>query len=60
MIVFWAIVWVVSLIGMAAGAGFVEDPNNSLLLGVVVMYSFCGIMCYATIQMVRKDTWTRK
>ena len=56
----WAIVWVISLIGMAASAGFVEDPNNSLLLGVAIMYSFCGLMFYATIQMVRRDAWTKK
>lgn len=60
MIIVWSIVWVVSLIGMAASAEFVEDPNNSLLLGVVIMYSFCGIMFYATIQMVRRDKWTEK
>ena len=56
----WAIVWIFSLIGMSARAGFVEDPNNSLLLGAVIMYSFCGLMLYATIQMVRRDAWTKK
>ena len=60
MIVVWSIVWVVSLIGMAASAEFVEDPNNSLLLGVVIMYSFCGLMIYATIQMLRRDAWAKK
>ena len=60
MIIVWSIVWVVSLIGMAASAEFVEDPNNNLLLGVVIMYSFCGVMLYATIQMVRRETWTGK
>ena len=56
----WAIVWIFSLIGMAASAGFIDAPNNSLLLGVVIMYSFCGLMIYATIQMVRRDAWVRK
>lgn len=44
----------IGLIGIIFGAGYVEDPNNNLLVGVAFLYSATGLLCYSLVQLVRK------
>ena len=50
----WCYTWVLVLVVMMAGTGAVENPNGHVVAGVVVMYTGCGMMIVATIQLVRK------
>tara|TARA_R100000278_G_scaffold122947_2_gene110608 strand:+ start:564 stop:737 length:174 start_codon:yes stop_codon:yes gene_type:complete len=45
----------IGLIGSMFGAGYVEDPNNNIYVGMVMLYSFVGFLCYSIVQIVRKD-----
>jgi len=49
----WSYVWVLGLLIMMAGIGSVENPNNSLLLGVLVLYSGVFVLSVATIQLAK-------
>lgn len=44
----------VGLIGTMFGIGYVENPNNDLLVGVAFLYSAVGLFCYSLVQLVRK------
>jgi hypothetical protein len=44
----------IGLIGTMFGAGYVEDPNNNLLIGVAFLYSAVGMLLYSLVQLVRK------
>mgnify|MGYP005988413829 CR=1 FL=1 len=47
----WSYVWVLGLLIMMAGIGSVENPNNNLWLGVLVLYSGVFVLGVATIQL---------
>ena len=49
----WAYVWVIGLLAMMAGIGSVENPENNLLVGVVVLYGGCGLMMWATVMLTK-------
>ena len=39
----------------AAGATYVENPNNNFWVGITVLYSGMGVFVVGVIQMVRRD-----
>jgi drug/metabolite transporter (DMT)-like permease len=47
----WSYVWVLGLLIMMAGIGSVENPNNNLWLGVLVLYSGVFVLGVATVQL---------
>ena len=49
----WACVWVISLVVMMAGIGAMENPENNLLVGLIVLYGGCGIMMWATVMLTK-------
>ena len=49
----WAYVWVISLVVMMAGIGSIENAENNLLVGVVVLYGGCGLMMWATVMLTK-------
>jgi len=44
----------IGLIGSMFGAGYVEDPNNNIFVGIAFLYSAVGFFCYSIVQLVRK------
>jgi len=53
----WASVAVLGLFCAFAGIGWVENPDNNLLAGVVVLYSGIFIFAVGAIQVMRRGQW---
>jgi drug/metabolite transporter (DMT)-like permease len=47
----WSYVWVLGLLIIMAGIGSVENPDNNLLTGVLVLYSGVFVLTVATVQL---------
>ena len=43
------------LAGTIFGCGYIENPDNNIYVGMVVLYTFVGFLCYSIVQIVRKD-----
>ena len=52
---FWAFGVVLGLMIATAGAGYAENPNNNLWVGIGILYTGMGMLFYGIIQMVRRD-----
>ena len=53
----WASVAVLGLFVALAGIGHVENPDNSILTGVIVLYSGIFIFIIGVLQMLKKGEW---
>tara|TARA_R110001606_G_scaffold381222_1_gene542308 strand:+ start:1051 stop:1230 length:180 start_codon:yes stop_codon:yes gene_type:complete len=53
----WASVTMLGLFVAFAGIGWVENPDNNLLAGVVVLYSGIFIFAVGAIQVMRRGQW---
>jgi len=49
-------IFVLGLLITGAGCELAENPNNSLLTSVIVMYSGVFILMYATVQLAKKGS----
>tara|TARA_R100000455_G_scaffold8124_1_gene3279 strand:- start:435 stop:629 length:195 start_codon:yes stop_codon:yes gene_type:complete len=52
---FWSFVVFLGLMIATAGAGYAENPNNNLWVGIGILYTGMGMLFYGVIQMVRRD-----
>ena len=51
----WSFVVFLGIMMAAAGATYVEYPNNNFWVGITVLYSGMGVFVVGVIQMVRRD-----
>ena len=51
---FWCWVFWLGLLIAVAGMNYVEQPSNNIWMGVLILYSGIGILCTATVQLVRR------
>ena len=51
----WSFVVFLGIMMAAAGAAYVENPNNNFWVGITVLYSGMGVFVVGVIQMVRRD-----
>ena len=51
----WSFVVFLGIMMAAAGATYVENPNNNFWVGITVLYCGMGVFVVGVIQMVRRD-----
>ena len=51
----WSFVVFLGIMMAAAGAPYVENPNNNFWVGITILYSGMGVFVVGVIQMVRRD-----
>ena len=51
----WSFVIFLGLMMAAAGASYMENPDNHFLIGMAVLYSGMGVFIGGIIQLVRRD-----
>ena len=52
---FWSFVVFLGLMMTAAGASYMENPDNHFFIGIVVLYSGMGVFVTGIIQLLRRD-----
>ena len=53
----WASVTMLGLFVALAGIGWVENPDNNLFAGVVVLYSGIFIFAVGAVQVMKRGQW---
>tara|TARA_R100001510_G_scaffold37814_1_gene34153 strand:+ start:185 stop:376 length:192 start_codon:yes stop_codon:yes gene_type:complete len=51
----WSFVVFLGLMMTAAGASYMENPDNHFFIGIVVLYSGMGVFVTGIIQLLRRD-----
>jgi|TARA_R100001086_G_scaffold8060_1_gene4616 uncharacterized membrane protein HdeD (DUF308 family) len=52
---FWSFVVFLGLMMTAAGASYMENPNNHFFIGMAVLYSGMFVFVMGVIQLLRRD-----
>ena len=51
---FWSWLFTLGLLIAYAGIGYIEQPDNHLMVGALILYSGLGIVFTATVQMIMR------
>jgi len=53
--IFWGFVFCLGLLMMMAGIGWLENPHNNLITGVIIMYSGTFVLFVGAVKIARRE-----
>ena len=53
--IFWGFVFCLGILMMMAGIGWLENPHNNLITGIIIMYSGTFVLFVGAIKIARRE-----
>lgn len=52
--IFWVFVFILGILMMMAGIGWLENPHNNLITGVIIMYSGTFVLFVGGVKLTKR------